>query len=206
AHLGTWRPENRPRVLVCASGIGAYGDRGEEILDENSPRGRGFLADLCLEWESAAREAERLDIRVVHLRSGMVLSREGGALPLLKRLFSWGLGGRLGSGRQWLSWIHVRDEAGLVLWAISNEEVRGPLNACAPYSVPNAAFTRTLAAKLRRPAVIPVPAVALRATMRGMADEMLLCSQHAIPRVAADFGYTFHHPHLEEALSSLIAD
>ncbi|MDZ4287332.1 MAG: TIGR01777 family oxidoreductase [Prosthecobacter sp.] len=205
-HLGTWRPESRPKVLVCASGIGAYGDRGEEILDESSPRGKGFLAELCHAWEAAACAAERLGIRVVNLRSGMVLSREGGALPLLRRLFSSGLGGKLGSGRQWLSWIHVRDEAGVVLWAIGNERVRGPLNACAPDGVTNAVFTRMLAAKLRRPAVIPAPAVLLRLALRGMADEMLLCSQHAIPRVARELGYTFRHPDLNGALGALIGN
>lgn len=204
--LGRWRPENRPKVLICASGIGAYGDRGDELLDEASPPGRGFLADLCQAWESAAREAERLDIRVVMLRSGMVLSREGGALPLLRRLFSCGLGGKLGAGRQWLSWIHLRDEAGLVLWAIGNEKVSGPLNACAPVGVTNATFTRLLAARLHRPAVIPAPAFLLRLALRGMAEEMLLCSQHAIPRVAGELGYTFHHPDLEGALAALIGD
>jgi uncharacterized protein (TIGR01777 family) len=203
SHLGSWRPENRPKVLVCASGIGAYGDRGEEVLSEESPAGDGFLADLCRGWEGAAREAEKLDIRAVSLRSGMVLSREGGALPLLTRIFRFGLGGRLGSGRQWMSWIHVRDEAGLILWAILQDDVRGPLNACSPHPVRNADFTRALAARLHRPAIVPAPAFALRTALPGMASEMLLCSQRAIPGKAGEFGYTFHHPDLEGALDSL---
>ena len=204
--LGRWRPENRPKVLICASGIGAYGDRGEEILEESQLPGRGFLADLCRSWEAAAHEAEKLDIRVVTLRSGMVLSSEGGALPLLRKVFSFGLGGKLGSGQQWLSWIHLRDEAGLILWALGNEQVRGPLNACAPNAVTNATFTRLLAVRLHRPAFVPVPAFMLRLALRGMADEMLLCSQHAIPRIALDLGYVFHHPDLEGALVALIPE
>jgi uncharacterized protein (TIGR01777 family) len=206
SHLATWRPDNRPKVLVCASGIGFYGDRGEELLEESSSRGTGFLADICQGWEEAAREAERLDIRVIHLRSGMVLGSEGGSLPLLQRLFTARLGGRLGSGQQWVSWVHLCDEAALILWAISNERVRGPLNACAPNGVTNAELTRLLAARLGRPALLHVPAFALRLVAPGMAKEMLLCSQHAIPRVAMDLGYTFSHPELEGALASLIAD
>lgn len=206
SHLGSWRPANRPKVLICASGIGFYGDRGEEQLDETSRRGKGFLADICEGWEAAAREAERLDIRVANLRSGMVLGAEGGALPLLRKVFSAGLGGSLGSGRQWMSWIHLRDEAALILWAITNEKVHGPLNACAPNGVRNAEFTRILAARLKRPALFRVPAFALRLMLGGMAREMLLCSQHASPRIALDFGYPFSHPDLDGALASLIED
>lgn len=206
SHLGTWSPANRPKVLIGASGIGFYGDRSEELLTESSARGAGFLADVCQGWEEAAHEAERLDIRVVNLRTAMVLGREGGALPLLRRLFSWGLGGKLGAGQQWMSWIHLSDEAGLILWAIENDRVKGPLNACAPHGVTNAEFTRALAKHLHRPAFLHAPEFILRAFTLGMAEEMLLCSQHAIPRVAMDLGYSFNHPHLEGALSSLIGD
>jgi len=206
SHLGTWRPDNRPKVLICASGIGFYGDRDDERLTETSVKGEGFLADICQGWEEAAREAERLDIRVVNIRSGMVLAADGGALPLLRRVFSWGLGGELGSGQQWTSWIHLSDEAALILWAVSNEHIKGPINACAPSGVTNAEFTQLLAKKLKRPAFLHVPAFALRLLMPGMAREMLLCSQHASPRVPLDLGYTFSHPDLEGALASLIED
>jgi uncharacterized protein len=204
AALRDWTPEKRPKVLLSGSGIGAYGNRGDERLDETSGYGAGFLADLCRDWEGAAAEAEALGVRVVHLRSGMVLSREGGALPLLKRLFKAGLGGRLGSGRQWTSWIHIEDEAGLALWTLANQGVRGPLNACAPETVTNGDFTKALAAAVRRPAFFHAPAFALRAALPGMAEEMLLTSQRAIPRVAEETGYSFRHPRLDGALAHLI--
>jgi uncharacterized protein (TIGR01777 family) len=203
--LRAWQPDLRPKVLVCASGIGAYGSRGDEVLTENSARGAGFLADLCREWEeAAAAAAQEFGIRVVWLRTGMVLSRDGGALPLLRRLFKTGLGGRLGAGGQWTSWIHIEDEAGLVLWALQNEPVRGPLNACAPEPVTNADFTTALACALRRPVFVHAPAFALRAALRGMAEEMLLTSQRAIPRVAEESGYSFRHPRLDGALADLL--
>lgn len=204
AHLQTWKPGNRPRVLLCASGIGFYGSQGDEELDETSAPGSGFLASLCVGWEQAARTAEPLGMRVVPLRTGMVLGREGGALPLMRRVFLLGGGGRLGSGRQWMSWIHLQDAASLILWALENEAVKAPLNLCAPQPVTNAEFTRLLARHLRRPALMPVPAFALRMLLRDMADEMLLCSQRAIPRVAMNLGYRFAHPGLDSALAALV--
>jgi len=202
-HLSTWQSQNRPQVLLCASGIGFYGSRGDKVLDESSPRGSGFLAEICVGWEAAAREAAALGIRVLHLRTGMVLGVEGGAYPLLRRVFRLGLGGRLGCGRQWLSWIHVQDQASLMLWAMENEQVSGGLNLCAPNPVTNASFTRQLARSLHRLAILPVPAFALRLLLCGMADEMLLCSQRAIPRAATDLGYRFAYPELADALTSL---
>ncbi len=203
-HLGTWRAENRPKVLVCASGAGFYGNSGADPVDERSPRGRGFLADVCAGWEKSALRAEALGMRVVTLRTGMVLGTDGGALPLLRRVFRCGLGGRLGSGAQWMSWIHCEDAARLVLKVLEHESVRGPVNLCAPEAVTNAEFTRKLATALKRPAFCHVPAFALRLLLRGMADEMLLGGQRVIPRVATEMGYTFAHPTLDSALKSLL--
>lgn len=203
SQLQTWETANRPRVLLCASGIGFYGSRGAEVLEENSSRGTGFLANLCFEWEAAAKEAARIGIRVVHLRTGMVLGKNGGALPLMRRAFSFGLGGRLGSGTQWLSWIHEKDQAALILWALETGNIAGPVNLCTPNPVPQAEFSRLLARQLKRPAFMHMPALVLRLLLRGMADEMLLCSQRAFPRVATDLGGAFAYPNLEGALSDL---
>ncbi|MCA1962818.1 MAG: TIGR01777 family oxidoreductase, partial [Prosthecobacter sp.] len=203
ARLATWPPQNRPRVLLCASGIGFYGDRGDEVLGEHSRAGSGFLADLCQAWEAAARQAEALGIRVVLLRTGVVLATEGGAYPLMRLAFRFGLGGRLGSGRQWVSWIHAQDEATLILWAAETESVSGPLNLCAPEPVTNADFTRALAHRLHRPAMLHAPAFALRLLAGGMAREMLLASQRAQPQVAQAQGYRFAYPSLSEALRHL---
>jgi hypothetical protein len=204
AHLGTWQAENRPKVLVCASGAGFYGNSGDEPVDESSSRGGGFLADVCAGWEKAALRAEALGMRVVPLRTGMVLGTDGGAFPLLKRLFGLGLGGRLGSGTQWMSWIHVEDAVQIILRALQTETVRGPVNLCAPEAVTNAEFTRKLAAALKRPAFFHAPAFALKLLLRGMAEEMLLGGQRVIPRVATEMGYTFAHPTLDSALKALL--
>lgn len=204
AQLKTWAPENRPRVLLSASGIGYYGDRGDSVLDENSPRGTGFLADLCGEWEAAAAEAASMGIRVVHLRTGMVLSRHGGAFPLMRRAFSLGLGGRLGKGDQWLSWIHEQDQVGLILWAIEHDTLSGPLNLCSPHPVTNSDYTNQMAAQLQRPAILPLPAFALRSLLPGMAEQMLLSSQRAWPHVATQSGYSFAYPQLSAALAELM--
>jgi uncharacterized protein (TIGR01777 family) len=204
AHLGTWQAENRPKVLVCASGAGFYGNSGDESVDESSPRGGGFLADVCAGWEKAALRAEALGMRVVLLRTGMVLGTDGGAFPLLKRVFGLGLGGRLGSGTQWMSWIHVEDAVQIILKALQTEAVRGAVNLCAPEAVTNAEFTRKLAAALKRPAFFHAPAFALKLLLRGMAEEMLLGGQRVIPRVATEMGYTFAHPTLDSALKALL--
>lgn len=202
--LRHWQPANRPKVLLCASGIGFYGDRGDTLLEEKSASGSGYLAELCVQWEAAAMEAQALGTRVVVLRTGVVLGQNGGAFPLMKRAFTWGVGGRFGSGRQWMSWIHEQDQAGLILWALENEAVGGALNLCSPNPVTNADFTRQLAASLHRPALFHVPALTLRLLMPGMGQEMLLSSQRAFPRVAVDLGYSFAHAALPDALSDLI--
>lgn len=203
--MATWSPQNRPAAFICASGVGFYGSRGDEVLDEGSSRGDGFLAEVCLAWEEAARTANQaFGARVVSLRTGLVLGSDGGALPLMKLAFKLGLGGRLGSGSQWTPWIHIADEAALILWAVEQDAVHGPLNLSAPHPVTNAEFTRVLARAVHRPAVLPAPAFALRLVLRDMADEMLLVSQRAVPRAAVDRGFTFAHSTLDSALQDLL--
>lgn len=204
AHLGTWKVENRPKVLVCASGAGFYGNRGAEAVDESSPRGEDFLADVCAGWEKAAHRADALGVRVITLRTGMVLGRDGGAFPLLRKVFACGLGGRLGSGQQWTSWIHIEDAVQILLKAITTETVSGPVNLCAPEAITNAEFTQKLAAALHRPAFFHAPAFALRMLLRGMADEMLLSGQRVIPRVAMEMGYGFAYPDISSAFKALV--
>ncbi|MFN0076961.1 MAG: TIGR01777 family oxidoreductase [Prosthecobacter sp.] len=204
AHLAKWKPENRPKALVCASGAGFYGNSGTELVDESAPRGEGFLADVCAGWEKAALRAESLGMRVILLRTGMVLGTDGGAFPLLKRVFGLGLGGRLGAGTQGMAWIHIDDAVGLILKSIETESVRGPVNLCAPEAVTNAEFTQQLAAVLKRPAFFHAPAFALKLLLRGMAEEMLLGGQRVIPRVATEMGYGFAHLTLSGALKALV--
>jgi uncharacterized protein (TIGR01777 family) len=193
----------RPGVLVAASAVGYYGDRGDELLDESSPPGKGFLADVCRAWEEQARAAEALGLRVVRVRIGVVLGREGGALRTMLPAFKLGLAGRLGSGRQWMSWIHVDDVVGLLLHAASERSIAGAMNAVAPAPVTNAEFTRALAAVLRRPAFLAAPAPVLRATLGGMA-EVVLGSQRVAPRVAVETGYPFRFPALGPALRDVL--
>lgn len=205
ASLSSAKP--RPRIVLCASGAGFYGDREDEQLDESSQRGKGFLADLCGAWEGAARQAERLGARVVFLRTGMVLGDGGGAMKLLKKVFGLGLGGRLGNGRQWMPWIHLEDQARLMLWCIESANVTGAVNHVAPGATTNREFTETLAQQLKRPAFFHAPAFALRLVMRDMATEMFLASQRVRPSVALDLGFTFEHPDLQSALTaSLTSD
>ncbi len=194
----------RPRVLVSASAIGYYGDRGEELLREDSSSGQGFLADLSREWEGATAVAAAAGIRVVLPRIGIVLSGKGGALARMLTPFRFGLGGRLGAGRQWMSWIAVDDLVGLIMYALTTDSLRGPLNAVAPAPVTNAEFTRTLAAVLRRPAVLPVPAFALRTLLGEMAEELLLASQRVEPAAALAGGFRFRYPELRTALAHVL--
>jgi uncharacterized protein (TIGR01777 family) len=202
-HVNSWRAENRPGVILAASGIGFYGDRGDSELDESNGRGEGFLAELCEKWEDSASKASAWGARVVHLRTSMVLAKESGAYPIMRRAFRFGLGGQLGSGRQWMSWIHLEDHVAMLLWALENDRLNGPLNLCAPAPEMNSNFTRKLAVSLHRPAFLNVPALALRLLLPGMGREMLLCSQRALPGKASVQGYHFAHPTLEEALAAL---
>lgn len=191
----------RPAVLVCASAVGIYGSRGDEVLTESSPPGEGFLAEVCRQWENAADLAQPLGVRVVKLRIGMVLGRAGGALARMLPAFKAGLGGRLGSGKQWMSWIHLDDLIDLIRDSIEHPEVRGVVNATAPNPARNAEFTRVLASVLRRPAVVPVPAFALRLLFGEMA-QILLESQRVLPQAP---GFRFQYPELAPALRQLLA-
>src|ERR1017187_5813660 len=189
-------------VLVCASAIGYYGSRGDEVLTENSGPGTGFLADLCVAWEQEAMKAEALGIRVTRMRIGLVLDSGGGALRPMLAPFRAGLGGPLGGGRQWMSWIHASDLAEMLGFALENP-APPVMNAVAPGPVTNADFTRALAAALHRPAFLPVPKLALRALFGEMAD-MLLASQHVAPVAAESAGFQFQYPQLAEALADLL--
>jgi uncharacterized protein (TIGR01777 family) len=206
--------ERPPSVLVCASAIGIYGDRGDEIVDEDSPPGSGFLAETCKAWEAETREAEEAGIRVVHLRFGIVLAPVGGALGKLAPLFKTGLGGRLGSGRQWMSWVTLDDVVAIILRSIggaasgvsgsSNVELRGAANVTSPGPVTNAEFTRLMGKVLGRPAVMAVPAFALRLAVGDMADEALLAGCRAVPTKLSQAGFVFDDPLLEPALRKLL--
>jgi uncharacterized protein (TIGR01777 family) len=193
-----------PRVLVCASAIGIYGDRGDEVLTEESRPGEGFLAETCVAWESAACAAEDAGIRVVHARFGVVLSPKGGALAKLLPLFRLGLGGNLGDGRAWMPWLTLRDAVGILRFAIDDESVRGPVNAVAPNPATNAEFTGALGAALHRPAVVPAPAFALRLAFGEMADQALLASARVVPARLVQAGYRFADPELAPALRRLV--
>jgi uncharacterized protein (TIGR01777 family) len=194
----------RPKVLVCASAIGYYGDRGDEELDETSPGGReDFLAEICAQWEEQALVAERWGIRVVCVRLGIVLASSGGALDKMLPAFRLGLGGKLGTGRQWMSWIHLEDSVGLLLHAQDREELHGPMNAVAPQPVSNADFTRALGQALHRPTLLPLPRFALRLAL-GQMSQMLTASQRVRPKVAQDTGYRFLYPELEGSLTAAL--
>lgn len=193
----------KPRVLVNASAIGFYGNTGEALVDEDSPAGEGFLAEVCQLWEDEARKAEALGVRVVLLRIGFVLGR-GGSLGLAAPVFRLGLGGRLGSGRQWMSGIHVDDVAGLILWAIENEKVGGPLNAVMPEPFRNAEFTRELARAAHRPAILPAPAFAIRLAL-GEMSHILLDSERVRPARALEGGYVFRFASLPSALQDALS-
>jgi uncharacterized protein len=197
--------DGKPRVFVCASAIGFYGSRGDEILDEDSPHGQGFLPEVCREWEQTSRIASNAGIRTVNIRIGLVLSREGGALAKMLTPFKLGLGGRLGSGGQWWSWIHVDDIVGAIHHAIGTKSCSGPVNLVAPNPVSNRAFTRELATVLRRPAIFPVPEFALHIAFGRMAAEELLLSSQLVKPVKLDAsGYSFRFPVLKNALEDLV--
>ncbi len=195
----------KPRVLVCASAVGFYGSRGEEVLCEESATGQGFLPEVCREWEDASRIAAEAGIRTVNIRIGLVLSPKGGALGNMLKPFKLGLGGRIGSGQQWWSWIHVDDIVGGIQHAIRAESLSGPVNFVAPNPVRNAEFTKVLALVLGRPAFFPVPEFALRLAFGKMAaEELLLASQRVEPGKLRTSGYEFRFPELKAALANLV--
>jgi uncharacterized protein (TIGR01777 family) len=189
-----------PEVLVSGSAIGFYGDSGDAELTESAPSGSGFLAETTRAWENEATQVKRS--RVVALRTGIALAKEGGALRVMTPLFRWGLGGRLGSGKQWMSWIHVEDLARLFLFAVENLDISGPVNGTAPWPVRNGEFTRALAQRLRRPAVLHAPAWALR--VLGDFSHELLDSKRVLPQVATAHHFPFEYPELPGALANLL--
>ena len=194
----------RPSVLVSASAIGYYGDRGDETLTEDSKPGGDFLAGLAQEWEAEALKAEALGIRVVLPRFGIILAREGGALPKMMLPFKIGVGGKLGSGRQWMSWVTLEDVIGILRFAIENPPVRGAINIVSPQPLQNVEFTKVLAKAMRRPALFPAPTFALRLALGEMADALLLSSQRVLPRAIEKLGHRFLHSDLPTALKSLV--
>jgi uncharacterized protein (TIGR01777 family) len=194
----------RPKLLVSASAIGYYGNRGDEVLREDSPPGNDFLAQVCQEWEAATEPASQAGVRVVQLRFGMILSPGGGALKKMLLPFKLGAGGRIGSGAQFMSWIAVDDAVGAIDHAIRTESLQGPVNTVAPAPVTNANFTRTLARVLSRPALAPLPAFAARLAFGELADALLLSSQRVIPACLQASGYQFRYPELEAALRHLL--
>ena len=202
---GIRRLSRRPAVLVNASAVGCYGDRGDEMLTEASDLGGGFLADVCREWEAAAMQAAALGVRTACLRFGVVLAPDGGALAKMLPLFRLGLGGRLGSGRQWMSWVHRDDVVGVVEHALAEPRCAGPINVVAPEPVRNDEFTRALASRLHRPAFLPVPAAALQLVFGRMADEALLASTRALPARLRATTYAFRYPELPGALDAVLA-
>lgn len=201
---GMRRAKRQPQVFVSSSAVGYYGDRGDERLQETSPPGRGFMSDLCVEWEREATPASELGVRVVLVRTGVVFSADGGALDKILPPFKLGVGGRLGSGKQWFPWIHIDDIVGIFKHALQTVQVTGPINGAAPQGATNAEFTRELGRALHRPVFLPVPEFALRALMGEMAN-VLFDSQRVIPSAALASGYEFRHPQLGPALSDVLS-
>ena len=193
-----------PRTLLVASAVGIYGDREDAVLDEDSAAGEGFLADVCKQWEAAAQLAEDAGIRVVHLRFGVVLGKGPGALEKMLPVFRMGLGGKLGSGRQWMSWVSLEDVVRATLFALDRPELAGAVNVTATRPVTNAEFTGVLARQLHRPAVMTAPAFALRLALGEMADEALLSSARAVPKKLVEAGFVFKHETVEGALATAL--
>jgi len=196
--------KQKPRVLVAASAIGYYGDRGDETLTESSASGNDFLAQICRDWESETAQAERLGIRTVMLRFGIILAAKGGALKRILVPFRLGVGGRLGTGRQWMSWITLDEVAAVIQYVIKNDSLRGPVNAVSRTPVTNSEFTSVLASVLHRPALFPAPRAVLRLALGEMADALLFSSQRVAPQKLQAQLYPFRHPELKEALLSVL--
>jgi len=194
------RAGGQPRVFISASAIGYYGDRGDEVLTEDSSPGRGFLADVSRQWESATNAARDASVRVVNLRIGVVLARGGGALQSMLLPFRLGLGGRVGNGHQYWSWVSLDDVVGITLFALQSEELRGPVNVVSPEPCRNAEFVRALGRQLHRPTILPLPAFAVRTFLGEMGEAALLASTRVVPAKLNAVGYQFRHPSLQDAL------
>jgi uncharacterized protein (TIGR01777 family) len=200
--LGRLQPA--PKALISAAAVGYYGDRGDEILTEESAPGSDFLAELARDWEAEAARAEAVGMRVVRLRMGVVLAKHGGALAKMLLPFRLGAGGRIGSGQQWMSWLTLDEAVAMIQFALENEAARGAMNAVAPRPVRNVEFTRALGRALHRPAIFPAPAFALRLALGEMADALLLSSQRAVPQRLQTLGYRFVQPALDAALQQIL--
>ncbi len=193
-----------PAILVSGSAIGYYGNRADERLDEQSPPGSGFLTEVCVQWEAEARRAEEAGVRVVLVRTGIVLSADGGALEKMLLPFKMFAGGPLGSGEQWMSWIHLDDEVALIRAALDDEKISGPLNATSPDPRTNRQFSKALGRALGRPSLLPTPGFALKLMLGEMAESLLLEGQRVYPKKALDSGFQFQYPELEPALADLV--
>jgi uncharacterized protein len=193
-----------PKIFVCASAIGYYGNRGDEALTEESKPGEDFLGRVCQEWEAEAVKAETLRIRTVRARFGVILAKNGGALPQMMRPFKFGAGGRIGSGQQWMSWITLQDVVSFIRYALENRAISGAVNVVAPNPVRNADFARTLGHAMHRPAILPTPAFALEFMFGEMAEALLLSSQRVLPARLGQLGYRFLHPDLPKALAAVL--
>jgi uncharacterized protein len=198
------RAPQPPRVFISASAVGYYGNRGDEILREDSPSGEGFTPEVGRQWEAAAQPAAAVGIRTAQMRLGVVMSADGGALPKMLLPFRLGMGGRLGNGRQWWSWVSVEDVVGAIHHVLNNDSLQGPVNTVAPNPVTNAEFTRALAAVLKRPAIFPMPEFAVRLLFGEMGEELFLASQRVEPAKLMASGYQFQHPDLRKALEEIL--
>lgn len=194
---------HQPATFISASAIGYYGDRGDEVLDEQSKAGDDFLADVCREWEEEATQIQSHGSRLVIPRIGIVIARSGGAIKKMRSIFRWGIGGRIGSGKQWVSWIHIDDLIETIKHALNNESMNGVYNAVAPNPVTNLELTKQLASEIRRPAVLPVPAIGLR-VLFGQLAEVFLASQRVAPKRILESGFQFSYTQLDEALRSVV--
>ena len=197
--------KNKPKVFVASSAIGFYGERGEEEVTESSAAGDNFLAGVCKEWEAESRRAEDAGIRTVLLRTGIVLSKDGGALATMLTPFKLGVGGVVGSGKQWMSWISMEDEVAVINYVIENENIRGAVNAVSPNPVTNEEFTKTLGSVLYRPTILPLPEFAVSMIFGEMGDALLLASTKVLPKRLEDAGFEFKHPNLKEAIENAVA-
>jgi len=196
--------EEKPKVFICGSAIGYYGNRGDELLREESAPGAGFLAQVCQEWEEATTPAVQADIRTVHIRTGVVLSTRGGALGAMLTPFKLGVGGRIADGQQWMSWIDLQDMVGAIFHILKNDLLQGPVNMVAPKPVINTEFTKTLASVLSRPAILPIPAFAVKAVFGEMGEELLLASQKVEPGKLISSGYPFRFRDLRASLQAIL--
>jgi uncharacterized protein (TIGR01777 family) len=196
--------KKKPECFISGSAIGYYGNQGEKLVDEQMSGDNSFSSKLCFDWEHEAQQAEGLGVRTCYLRTGIVLGKKGGALAKMLPAFKLGLGGPMGSGRQWMSWIHIDDLIGIILHAINHKDIKGAINGTAPNPVSNKVFSSTLASVLKRPAFLPMPAFVLKLMLGEMAEELLLSGQRVIPKKILDAGYHFQYAELENALSEVV--